>query len=108
MPARWLDQTGPAERQTSAAGERHVTAAQEALRLGFRFQEPVDIPGPVKDADDLDAVRDRSVKDEVLLESPDPPDPQAFQARIGRRSPLAKTGHTGELLERRGGGIIEA
>jgi hypothetical protein len=80
-------------------------AGSEGLGSGFRFQQPVDIPGPVQDADDLDAIRDGSVEDEVLLESLDPPDPQAFQAWIGRRSPLAEAGHAGDLLERGGGGI---
>jgi hypothetical protein len=59
---------------------------------GFRFQQPVEVSCSVQDADDLDAVGDGPVEDEVLLETLDTPDPQSFQAWIGRRSPFADAG----------------
>src|SRR5262245_50853911 len=100
----------PGPGQAPSEGQLSEGSSFQKIRASFRF--PLPAAGrdrrPVQDADDLDAVGGGPVEGEVFLEALDTPDPQAFEAWIGRGLLLADAGTASDLLERDGGGIVEA
>ena len=91
-------------------GGRHDSPRSEpnpGASVAAGFESGPEIPGPMEHAQDLDAVSERAVEDDVVPESLDRPNANAGKFSV-RRSPSAShQWKLGEGLKRRLGGIQE-